>query len=341
MKILVLGYFGFETNQIDGQTIKTRDIHTLIKEKSTESVEYFDTQSFKQSKLNVFRLLKKLIKADVVFYLPAHNNLKYIFPFLYVISKLARIKLNYLVVGGWLYEFLKNKPFHRLMLARVDGIYAETENINYNLKSYGFSNVSKLHNFRAIKYPELGKKINTDGVIKMVFMARVHPLKGIDLLFELECQLKALGIKNFVIDIYGPILTSYKAQFFEQLEKSDINYCGIVDPTKVYGILQNYDLMLFPTKYYTEGFPGTILDAYISGVPTLSTNWLNAAEFIEDGKTGFIVDFDNEQEFIDKAISLVYDPEKIYNLNKYVVVKREQFSQSKAWDILKTAIYAT
>lgn len=102
MKILVLGYFGFDTNQIDGQTIKTRDVYTVLQKNLKEGVDYFDTQSFKRSKFNMFNLLIKMIKSDVIFYLPAHSNLNYIFPFIYIFTKLFRIKLNYLVVGGWL-----------------------------------------------------------------------------------------------------------------------------------------------------------------------------------------------------------------------------------------------
>ena len=30
-KILVIGYFGYKSNQLDGQTIKTRNVYKLIK----------------------------------------------------------------------------------------------------------------------------------------------------------------------------------------------------------------------------------------------------------------------------------------------------------------------
>lgn len=36
MKILVLGYFGYQTNQLDGQTVKTRDLYRLAKEQLTD-----------------------------------------------------------------------------------------------------------------------------------------------------------------------------------------------------------------------------------------------------------------------------------------------------------------
>lgn len=50
-KVLVLGYFGNLTNQLDGQTVKTRDVYRLAKEQLTDcDIEYFDTQSLHKSK---------------------------------------------------------------------------------------------------------------------------------------------------------------------------------------------------------------------------------------------------------------------------------------------------
>src|SRR5690554_1674597 len=112
MKVSVLGYFGYETNQIDGQTIKTRDVYTLLKNSRNEEVSYFDTPSFQKSKFKLVNLLLELIKSQIVYYLPAQNNLKFIFPVVYIISELSSTKINYFVVGGWLVDLLENKPFH-------------------------------------------------------------------------------------------------------------------------------------------------------------------------------------------------------------------------------------
>lgn len=80
---------------------------------------------------------KKLI------YLPAHNNLKIFFPIIFILSRLFRVEIYYLVVGGWLREFLKNLPIHRYMLKRIRGIYAETKRLKKELEEYyDFKNVS-------------------------------------------------------------------------------------------------------------------------------------------------------------------------------------------------------
>ena len=62
-KILVLGYFGFDNNQLCGQTVKTRNIFNLIKRHETEvgEVIYFDTQIFQKNWLQGFNMFWKII----------------------------------------------------------------------------------------------------------------------------------------------------------------------------------------------------------------------------------------------------------------------------------------
>lgn len=39
--------------------------------------------------------------------------------------------------------------------------------------------------------------------------------------------------------------------------------------------------MLLPTHYYTEGLPGSVLDAYMSGIPIIVSRWKHASEFVK------------------------------------------------------------
>lgn len=338
MKILVLGYFGYVTNQLDGQTIKTRDVYALLKEKSQGDVEYFDTQSFKVSKFNILKMLWMIVKAHHIFYLPAHNNLKYIFPLVYLLAKISNTKVNYLVIGGWLSEFLSNKKLHRYMLKDINGIYVETDHLLNNLSNYNFKNLHKLYNFRMVDIEKIKPSRNIDKNIKLVFMARVHPMKGVDLLFDIDTCIKEIGINNVSIDIYGQILESYKEEFFKKIKASNINYRGAIEPCDIYDILPLYDLMLFPTKYYTEGFPGTILDSYISGLPIVATDWLNAKEFILNEETGFIVEFNNDQLYIQTVLDLLANSHKIDELKRNVVLRRKIYSLNSVWDTLQKSM---
>ena len=47
-------------------------------------------------------------------------------------------------------------------------------------------------------------------------------------------------------------------------------------------------MMLFPTYWYGEGFPGIVIDAYIAGVPLIASDWNMNTEVITE-KTGVII----------------------------------------------------
>lgn len=336
--ILVIGYFGYLTNQLDGQTIRTRSIHDLLKLKSNRDVYIFDTQCFKKSKLNLFKLIFLIFKADIIFDIGAHGNLKYLFPVIFLLSCISRSQLNFVSVGGWLFDFLKNKPFHRFLLSKTQNIYVQTKNLCNSLRLYNFKNVHHLNNFRNIDFPELDSNFLNRKIKKLVFLARVHPLKGVNILFDLKVELERLGFNDIEIDIYGPIYDLYESDFRAKLNKSNINYLGTVQPDEVNQVLKNYDLMLFPTKYFTEGFPGSILDAYISGLPVIATNWLNANEFIEEGLTGYIVDFDDNDQFIRKVITIVQNQSVLRAIRENILVTRKKYSNDAAWDVFESTL---
>lgn len=340
-KVLVLGYFGYENNQLDGQTVKTRNIFTLLKSKEDsffKTVSYFDTQTFQKSKINLIRAFTAISKVDLLFYLPAHNNLKWIFPFIFIYCKLFNIKIHYIVVGGWLAEYLKNKPLHKWMLKRIEGIYPENIELVENLKQhYNFTNVFQLHNFRIVEAKSIIP--NKSEKIKLVFMARVHPLKGINTVFKLADELVKNNIVNVEINVYGPVFPDYDADFKLYLNKNNlVRYMGVLQPDDIYNTLVNYDLMLFPTQYFTEGFPGSILDSYIAEVPVVVSRWKYVEEFVKDNESGIICEFDNPNDFIDKTINLLNNKEKLRQLNNTVKKEKHKYSTQAAWHILKERI---
>ena len=201
-------------------------------------------------------------------------------------------------------------------------------------ENYNFSNVKLLNNFRNVNYPIIHN--NSDRILKLVFFARVQPMKGANLIFDIANKIKKnAGVE---IDIYGPVSDFYKMEFDRLLSESNVAYKGILQPDQIYSVLSRYDLMLFPTKYYTEGFPGSILDSYIAGVPVIVTNWLNAREFVDDGETGFIVEFDNDEQFIERTISLINEPELVKRLKENVVKKRYLYTSEQAWKALSLSL---
>lgn len=335
-RILVLGYFGYLTNQLDGQTVKTRDVYRLAKEQSREySVDFFDTQDLKKNKLLAFRMFWKVIHCDNLFYLPAQNNLKVFFPVIFVFSRLFKFNIHYFVVGGWLREYLIKLPIHRFMLSRINGIHAETKRLKNELEDYyGFNNVDIFPNFR---FFEFNPKSSESKKLRIVFMARVIKQKGLDWIFDLADYISEHKLQDkYSITFFGPETDDEKEYFESNVAKYEfVEYRGPLQPEEIYETLSKYDVMLLPTHFYTEGLPGSIVDAYISGIPVVVTEWKHAHEFVEDGITGFIVPFENgSRQMIDRVLLLERDRDLLRKLKTNALVKRKEFAPPKMNDII-------
>ena len=338
MSSVVVGYFGYDTNQLDGQTIKTREVYDLIRMEIDADVTYFDTESLKENKLYLFFLIKMIIGSDKIFYLPGQSNLKYIFPLIFILASLFQNNIYMLAVGGWLYEFVQRHPLLKLMLKRLPSILVETNFLKHNLGKLGFHNVDIIPNFRNHNFDITSDQLKvSENSLSFVFMARVMQEKGLDTLFEYAELLQNQPYSDPIkLDIYGPISEKYQDVFFNELQKYNfIEYKGVVDSKDVYNILYKYDALVFPTYYEGEGFPGTVIDSYISGIPVITTFWKQLPEFVKDGETGFLVEVKNARKIYEIVGSLIMDKERLLMLKRNALAESKIYSKEIALEIIR------
>lgn len=125
---------------------------------------------------------------------------------------------------------------------------------------------------------------------KYVFLSRVERQKGIGYLLAAFDQLGS----DYMLDIYGPTFGYSESDFAGH----NCNYCGPVDSTKVNEVLVQYDCLLLPTCWRTEGYPGIIMEAYNAGIPVIATNVGGIPELIQEGENGFLINPESADEII-------------------------------------------
>ncbi|MDM1415683.1 glycosyltransferase family 4 protein [Myroides odoratimimus] len=331
MRTLVVGYFGFRNGQLDGQTVKTRSILELYQEKKV-SVDYFDTQILQKNKLYIVFLIYKIFKSKEIIYLPGYNNLKNFGKTILTISRLLKININYFVVGGWLIDFIKENNSFIKLLKEFDCIYVETEFLREGLLEFGIENVKWFPNFRKTEFKPAPFRNFTEGTLRVVFMARVMPEKGIDVLFSVFNGIKErVSDKEIYLDIYGQISENYNDNFYTKLcNNRFISYKGVLEPKFIYENITNYDVLILPTFYEGEGFPGTIVDAYIAGLPVITTKWKQIPEFVDEGLTGFLVEPHSVNEIIDLLLKLKDNRVLLEEMKINAYLKSKEFSYEKA-----------
>lgn len=338
-RILILSSFGYQNNLLGGQTIKSRAIHALLKQKEKEynfQTSTFDIQPLHTAFLRSPILLWRIFRCNQLVYIGSSNSVRYLFPFIFLFSKLSRCKIHAPVVGGRLDIILTKNPFLGRLYRKIDSILPQTEELKESLESkFGYRNVHLLHNFRVTTEREPpARDFHNATPLKMVFMARVEPMKGVDTLFELDRALTEEKL-NATIDIYGPVLPSYREKFDESLHFSTkIRYCGVLAPEDVHERLSEYHLMLLPTRYRNEGFPGTLLDCYLTALPFIVTEWRYAREFVENGYSGIITPFDDDRSFIEQTLELIQNRDLLAKLSIGAAEYGQRYSSEEGWKIL-------
>lgn len=317
----VCGHFGFGENLLNGQTVKTKIVTRELERRFGEhEVMKLDTCGGKKKLLALpFDLLAALKKCNNIIILPAQNGLRVIAPLLALGNKFFQRKLHYVVIGGWLPEFLKGRPHLTKLLQRFDGIYVETRTMKQALENAGFANVLVMPNCKDLHILSEDELIYaTAEPYKLCTFSRVMKEKGIeDAVDAVNTLNMRYGRTVFSLDIYGQV-DSAQTEWFDSLQGSFpecIRYGGMVPFDKSTDVLKEYHALLFPTHYDGEGFAGTLIDAMAAGVPIIASDWKYNSEIVKEGETGLIYPVSNKNALIDKLI-LCFEEYEIFGYMK-------------------------
>lgn len=333
-KICVCGAFRLWDVPKGGQEVKTCILADALETKYGK-IYRIDTLA-KNSRIKMpFQLLWAMITCKDVVILPAHNGLVVLSKLLSKLNKIFHRRLHYSVIGGWLQDLLPNHLDVIKALHEFTGIYVETKTMMDALQKLGFTNVYVVPNCKPlsiIKKNDLETSYSEP--YKLVTFSRITEKKGIGTAVNIVTKLnKKYGRKVFLLDIYGPVDSGEDERWFAELQKSftdAITYRGNAPFDKSVEILSGYFALLFPTQYFTEGIPGTIIDAYAAGVPVIASKWKSFADVVEEGITGLGYAFNTTTDLEKIIDKIVIEPSIITDLKQGCVRKANDFLPQNA-----------
>ena len=339
--VCILGHFGVGENLLNGQTIKTKIIsEELQRQLGQAQVSIIDTHGgLKTLAKAPHQCLAALQKSRNVVIFPAHNGLRVYAPLL---SRLRHFfkgrRLHYVVIGGWLPQFLQKRKCLARALKRFDAIYVETSTMKAALEAQGFENIFVMPNCKKLAVLSEDELVYPQGLpLKLCTFSRVMKEKGIGDAVEAVRNVNAeLGYQAYTLDIYGQVDPA-QTEWFEALKSSfpeGVRYCGCVDADKSVQALQGYFALLFPTHFYTEGIPGTIIDAYAAGVPVISAKWESYSDVVEEGITGFGYEFDEESQLEDILVNAATEPDMVLKKKSSCLREAEKYKIERATKVL-------
>lgn len=242
---------------------------------------------------------------------------------------LSKRRVYYLVFGSNLPNEIIKHPRLVSILENLKCVFVETMTAVKKLKDLGLRNVRHMPNFKRYDFvPDLIQKESNQS-FRTVFFSRVMREKGVELAIKAVRIIRECRNIDITLDIIGPVSERYQDKFNHAIQSCGefIKYKGYYQPNsdEVHSVLAEYDLMLFPTYYRTEGIPGAIIDAYISGLPVLASNWDNADDVILEGKTGRVFALGDLEDLICKLLWFVQNPDDMFKMRSFCIEEAKQY----------------
>lgn len=330
-KVGIIGHFGFGLDLANGQTIKTKIVVEEISKIYENGIITVDAHGGWRAIIPVLLgCIKIEFSCKNIIIMLTENGLKVTVPILSILNFFLNKSLHYIVIGGWLPIFLEKKPFLSRFLKFFCGIYVETNTMRLALQKQGFTNVFVMPNCKDLRILSKEELVyNVSQPFKLCTFSRVMKEKGIEDAVDAVIEVnRKLGKNVYELDIYGQI-DPMQLDWFSKLQSrfpSFIRYKGVVAFNKSVEVLKEYFALLFPTHFFTEGIPGTIIDAYAAGIPVISARWQSFDDVVTDGVTGIGFEINDFNSFVSVLQTVAENPDFVFSLKNACLLKAYDFS---------------
>ena len=246
---------------------------------------------------------RKIWHSDVVFLIIAPYSALSLASFMWVVCKMTRRPLALRLTGGdMMLDYLGYGAFARWLADRTymrsSLVYVETQYLHRNFDNR--DNFKWFPNTRDIEAPA---RAGRDRVEKLIFVARLDMDKG---LTEALAACRHLP-ENCHLNVFGPGMSDTDFSLFEDHPRA--TYGGVLDPAEIPRVLSEHDLLVYPSYYRSEGYPGAILEAFQCGLPVVAARWGGVSELVEHEESGLLVEPRSAEEVEAAIRQLLEDPQ--------------------------------
>ena len=303
-RMLFIASMPSEKFHFDGERNKSGDVFSCLEQMNFD----IDVIDYTKNKyLQTIRLVWKAMfkKYDVIFVskcvvggtIALHQILKFG-------KKINRKNIYFYLIGNG-FEGFDDKKYYKDDLKKCQAVIVESSDVVKSLAEHG---IVKTHIFPCVKKEYVlkptQKDYSKDEPLKLIFFSRVIKDKGVLDAIEAVKILNKDEIK-FTLDIAGGYPEedpAHKIAEEEAKKFSFITYFGKtfhISGIESYKRLQQYDIHMFPSHFFQECAPGSILDMFIAGVPTLSSLFPNALNVMNE-RNSYFFEFNKFDDLVAK-----------------------------------------
>ncbi len=268
----------------------------------------------------------KTFKPDLIYFVPATSGLGLIRDYLFVrrIKKyLGKRKIIFHVRSRTIKNFFNNIMYKKIF-SRERAIVLGEQLIKDVSQWIKKENIFILPN--AIKnevtdkeFQEIIKKRKDkqkkESKLDILFLSNMDETKG---WFKLLEACKILNEKNNNINFKCNFVGAFPGEKEKEKFNNFVKNNNLQDKVKYFGkktekeknkIIENSDVLVFPTEYKLETFGRVIIEAMMFGLPVLANGIASIPSIIKHNKTGYILK-ENTPEEISKYIEKLYNNQK-------------------------------
>lgn len=205
------------------------------------------------------------------------------------------------------------------------GVNENKIKIIYNSVDFLFNEKEK-EELNSVTKDVCKKELNfKENGVYLVSVSRLVKWKGQDCLIEIMTELikKYKDIFLFIIG-EGPEILNLKSKILNLKLEENVFLLKKLSHTKIFKYLKCSDIFILNTAY--EGLSHTTLEAMQVGIPIIASNVCSNPELIENGKNGFLTEYNNKKEIMDAISKIIKNPELKQKFSKESKKKLKDFN---------------
>ncbi len=304
-KILIVGPLGSgesATNVIGGNKVSCDDLVHELEMRGFE-LDMVDTSgrvtNLPRWKVQASRLarflrmvrgvVKKIRHSQLVFVFIAPSSATVVASSAWILCRIARRPLVLRLSGADLdsvyckygapARWLADRTWMRCSL-----MYVETQRLrrifDNRTSCRWLPNIRNVEAHAAVGREERHKK----EIRKLIFISRLHMDKGLA-----EALRACRDLPDHChLQVFGPRMSDTDFSLFAGHPRA--SYCGVLQPEEVPQVMRDHDVLLFPSYYPMEGYPGVIIEAFQCGLPVIAARWRDVPELVEHEENGLVVE---------------------------------------------------
>lgn len=326
-----IGFIGnFCGDAIGGQAEKTRILYDFL----NKAYEVVKVDVYQLSPIQVLiSIWRAFLECDRIVVILASPGYFKIQSCLVLCKKLTGAKIYEFVIGGVRYEYLADRRKRIRRERKIKKIYVESTHMVHEYQKLGLNNAVYVPNFKVLDSLHMINRPKRTERLRLCTFSRIDGYKGIDTAIDIVnaiCEQKHIKVE---LDIIGPIDKKYEQDFrkiFTGVDKERVHYIGSIPGKEAIQVLSEYDVMLFPTHWKAEGFPGSFIDAMAAGLPILATDKENFHDIVINKYNGWLIDEWDINGYVDKIAELAADPELLTQMRHNAVAEAVKYTAENA-----------